>query len=109
MTGEGIQMRRVIVRYRVRPERVAENEALVRAVYAELAQARPLGMRYSTQLLDDGCSFVHLHESDGSSTRLTELPAFEEFQRELLERCDEPPVVSEATEIGSYQPPAEAP
>ena len=30
-------MRRVIVRYRVKPHRVAENEELVRAVYAELA------------------------------------------------------------------------
>ena len=28
-------MRRVMVRYRVKPERVKENEALVRAVYEE--------------------------------------------------------------------------
>ena len=30
-------MRRVVVRYRVHPDRVEENERLVRAVYEELA------------------------------------------------------------------------
>ena len=29
-------MKQVIVRYKVKPERAAENEELVRAVYAEL-------------------------------------------------------------------------
>ncbi len=32
-------MRQVMVRYKVKPERVEENEALVRAVYEELAAA----------------------------------------------------------------------
>ena len=46
-------MRRVMVRYRVRPEQVAANEELVRAVYAELDRARPDGFRYATFKLDD--------------------------------------------------------
>jgi hypothetical protein len=59
-------MRRVIVRYRVKPDRVAENEELVRAVYAELAGVQPEGLRYATVKLDDGVTFVHVavHERD---------------------------------------------
>ena len=34
-------MRRVLVRYKVKPDRVAENEDLVRAVYAELNGRTP--------------------------------------------------------------------
>ena len=33
-------MRHVMVRYRIKPDRVEENEALVRAVYDELARHR---------------------------------------------------------------------
>ena len=33
-------MRQVMVRYKVKPERVAENEELVRAVYEELRTRR---------------------------------------------------------------------
>ena len=36
-------MRQVMVRYKVKPDRVAENEALVRAVYEELDASRPTG------------------------------------------------------------------
>ena len=55
-------MKRVIVRYRVKPERVAENEELVRGVYAELDAAAPDGLRYGTFRLEDGVSFVHIAE-----------------------------------------------
>jgi len=53
-------MKQVIVRYRVKPERAAENEELVRAVYAELQETKPAGLRYATFQLDDGVSFVHI-------------------------------------------------
>ena len=58
-------MRRVMVRYKVKPDRVAENEALVRAVYDELARTQPDGLRYATFRLDDGVSFVHVAISRG--------------------------------------------
>jgi hypothetical protein len=98
-------MRRVMVRYRVKPERVKENEALVRAVYDELARARPAGLRYATVKLDDGVSFVHLasvETADGHNP-LSELAAFCEFQREIGDRCDQAPVVSELSTIGSFR------
>jgi hypothetical protein len=95
-------MKHVMVRYRVKPGRVEENEELVRAVYEELRRTQPADMRYSTHSLDDGRTFIHLHE--GESAGLTELAAFREFLRSIRERCEEPPVVSELTEVGSYRP-----
>jgi hypothetical protein len=94
-------MKRVMVRYKVKPEAVAENEALVRAVYEELRQTQPAGMRYVTFRLEDGVSFVHINFSDGAS--LNELASFRAFQHGIAERCDEQPQASELTEIGSYR------
>jgi hypothetical protein len=95
-------MKRVIVRYKVKPEAVAKNEELVRAVYEELEQTQPEGMRYATFQLDDGLSFVHIHSSDGDNA-LTELASFKAFQQGIAERCDEAPKVSELREVGNYR------
>ena len=65
-------MRRVMVRYEVKPERAAENEELVRAVYEELARTAPEGLRYATFRLDDGVSFVHLAETEDGHNPLAE-------------------------------------
>jgi hypothetical protein len=94
-------MKRVTVRYTVKPEAVAENEELVRAVYAELEQKQPEGMRYATFKLDDGVSFVHISFSESGA--LNQLESFKAFQQGIAERCDEAPKVSELTEIGSYR------
>lgn len=98
-------MRRVMVRYRVKPGRAAENEELVRAVYEELHRTRPPGFGYATYQLDDGASFVHLAtESDENAGRpLAELGAFQRFVKDIAERCDEPPAFSTLREIGSYR------
>ena len=95
-------MRRVIVRYRVKPDRADENESLVRAVYAELDETKPEGLRYATLRLDDGVSFVHLSESESDASPLSEVPAFKAFQEEIAERADEQPVVTEVEVVGSY-------
>jgi hypothetical protein len=95
-------MRRVIVRYRVKPDRADENEELVRAVYEELHETKPEGLRYATLRLDDGVSFVHLSESESDTSPLTEVPAFKAFQKEIADRTDEQPVVTEVEVVGSY-------
>jgi hypothetical protein len=94
-----------MVRYRVKPDRVEENEELVRAVYRELRDTEPAGLRYATFKLDDGVSFVHLavSESDAGGNPLTEVKAFQEFQRNIEDRTDEAPVVTAIEEIGSYR------
>jgi len=96
-------MKTVLVRYKTAPEHAEENARLVRAVYAELADVAPPGFRYATFRLPDGVSFVHYATRlDPDRNVLASLPAFQEFQRGLRERCVEPPVVSEVSVVGSY-------
>ena len=94
-------MRNVIVRYRLKPDRVAENEQLVRDVYLELARTNPGGIRYATYKLPDGVSFMHVASIDGENP-LPGLVAFQAFTRAIAERCDEPPITTEVTAIGRY-------
>jgi hypothetical protein len=96
-------MRRVMVRYRVKPDRAAENEALIRAVYDELERTVPAGLRYATFKLDDDVSFIHVAETEEGRNPLPDVKAFKEFQRDIGERCDEAPVVTELREIGSFR------
>lgn len=98
-------MRQVMVRYRVKPDHVAENVQLVCAVYDELRRDRPDGFRYATFQLEDEVSFVHVafEETEDGSNPLTRLPAFRRFQKDIAERCDELPVVSELRQVGSYR------
>jgi len=98
-------MSKVMVRYKVKPESAAENERLIRAVYAELERTTPDGLRYATFRLDDGVSFVHVAENDTEDGRspLRDVEAFREFQQGVAERCAEPPVTAELHEVGSFR------
>jgi hypothetical protein len=93
-----------MVSYRLHPERVAENERLVGAVFEALRQTRPAGLRYATFRLGDGVSFVHVvaHDEADGSNALTALPEFKAFAAGIKERCVEAPLRVELTEIGSY-------
>jgi quinol monooxygenase YgiN len=97
-------MRQVMVRYKVKPDRAEENEQLVRAVYDELAATAPPALRYATFRLDDGVSFVHIATVEDESNPLAEVAAFARFQADVRDRCEEPPVVTELHEVGSYRP-----
>ncbi|MEZ4654532.1 MAG: hypothetical protein R3E12_13345 [Candidatus Eisenbacteria bacterium] len=98
-------MRRLMVRYKVRPDRAEENERLVRNVFAELDRSRPSGIRYATFRLDDGATFVHLAsvETDDGTNPLLALDAFKTFVETIKERCDDPPITFELEEIGSHR------
>jgi hypothetical protein len=98
-------MRRIMVRYKVKPDRVAENEELVRAVYDELHRTEPAGLRYATFQLADGVSFVHLAstETEDGHNPLSDVQAFKQFQENVRDRCDGAPEVSELREIGSFR------
>ena len=94
----------VVVRYRTKPGRAEENQALVERVFAELAAERPDGLRYATFRLADGDQFVHVaavDTADGANP-LASIAAFGEFQREIPDRTVEGPVVADATLVGSY-------
>jgi hypothetical protein len=93
-----------MVRYKVRPDRADENEGLVKAVYEQLARERPDGLHYATFRLPDGVSFMHIvFESDQPGQILNNVAAFKAFAADIESRCDEPPVASELTVVGSYR------
>lgn len=98
-------MKRVVVRYKVKAERLEEHERLIRDVFAELATTRPAGLAYQALKLDDGVSFVHVASvatPDGQNP-LTALPAFKAFVANIADRCDERPANLAATAIGTYE------
>jgi hypothetical protein len=92
-----------MVRYKVRRDRADENEALVRAVYEELARERPEGLHYATFRLPDGVSFMHVViGTDEPGRILGTISAFKAFTADIEERCVEPPVATELALVGSY-------
>ncbi len=98
-------MKRVMVRYKVKADRAAENEDYIRKVFEELKQTGPEGLRYASFKQDDGLSFVHIVsiETEQGHNPLAESPAFKAFQAEIKDRCQEPPVAVELNEVGSYR------
>ena len=98
-------MKRVLVRYKVKADRAAENEAYIAKVFEQLKKEQPAGLRYASFKLADGVSFVHLAslETEDGSHPLGELAAFKTFTSHIKERCEEPPLATELAEIGSYR------
>jgi hypothetical protein len=95
-------MRRVMVRYRVKPDRVVEHEALIRAVFDELAKTAPAGIRYGAFKQPDGVSFVHLAFVAAEKNPLEAIAAFKAFTAQIKDRCDEPPVTVELAQLGGF-------
>jgi hypothetical protein len=93
----------VVVRYTTRPEAADENQRLVEQVYAELARTNPGGLRYATFRLADGVTFVHVAIVESETNPLGRTAAFLEFQREIGQRCVDPPVASDARLVGAYR------
>ena len=85
-------MQRVtLVRYTTKPERADENEALSKAVFAELRKTNPDHVAYG--LFRDGADFVHLfvNARDDDSSAVTELASFKAFTWDMNARCEAPP------------------
>ena len=98
-------MRRVIVRYKVKPERAAENVALVEGVFAQLVSEQPEGIHYATFKLDDGVTFIHVAAIDAADGKnpLLALAAFQQFSEAIKDRCVEPPISMQAEVVGEYR------
>jgi hypothetical protein len=92
----------VVVRYKTKPDRADENQALIEKVFAELHASEPGGLQYMTFRLGDGVSFVHVATVEEENPLAT-LASFGEFQRDIADRCEEPPLVMDASIIGSYR------
>ena len=97
-------MKRTLIRYKAKPELADKNAELIAAVFAQLRDAKPGGLRYLALRLEDE-SFVHFvaTESDDGSKALRELPAFQAFQNGIRDRCDEMPLARSARIVGNYR------
>ncbi|MCU1374896.1 MAG: hypothetical protein JWO68_2182 [Actinomycetia bacterium] len=95
----------IVVRYRTKPERAEENQQLVEAVFAELAELGATGFSYASFRLDDGVSFVHVVVEDDApgSVALNEVPAFQAFVAGIADRCEEGPVAMGSTVVGAHR------
>jgi hypothetical protein len=91
-----------MVTYKVKAERLAEHEGLIAAVFAELAERRPAGLRYSVYKQADGLSFVHLAVVSVEGNPLQELPAFRAFTANVKDRTEAPPVTAQLSELQAY-------
>jgi len=93
-------MKRMLVRYKTKPEAADLNQRLIEAVFQELHAKAPDGVQYLALRLGDG-SFVHFVQ--GKTDIIPALDAFKPFGGGIKERCLEPPLQTEATIVGNYR------
>ena len=94
----------MIVRYKVKPDRAAENQRYIEAVFNELTTTAPAGLTYASFKLDDGVTFVHVATiASESENPLFQTAAFKAFVAEVEDRCAELPVTEMLHEVGSYR------
>jgi len=87
-------MQRTLIRYKAKPEQADSNAELIAAVFAQLRDAKPAGIRYLALVAT---------ETDDGSKALRELPAFQAFQTGIRDRCDEMPLARGARIVGNYR------
>ncbi len=97
-------MKAVMVRYKVKADRVEENRGHIERVFEALAKNQPQGLRYASFRLPDGVSFVHLAavDADGENP-LPATPEFQAFVADIGARCDEPPQAVDLELVGNYR------
>lgn len=97
-------MKKVIVLYQVKANKVEENEVLIKEVYKQLHQRKIKGFHYITFKMEDNVSFVHIAFSDNeeANTAFSNLQAFKNFQANIKDRCSELPIATLITIIGSH-------
>ncbi len=96
-------MKRVMVRYKVKPEHAVDNERYIERVFEQLNRESPKDLRYASFKMSDGLTFVHLASLEGDDNRLRALSAFTQFKAGLQDRCEEQPVAVELDTIGSFR------
>lgn len=95
-------MKRIVVRYTVRPDKVEENRSLIEQVFKQLRDTAPDGLRYMVLHLADD-SFVHVAETEDGAPGLPSFEAFQAFRQGLGQRWVEPPQSRDAHIVGNYR------
>jgi hypothetical protein len=94
-----------IVVYKAKPQCNAENERLLKGVFAELQAKQPRDVRYVAARLGEDI-YIHIvfaDTGDGEAGPLAKLDAFRIYQAEVRNRLEGPPTIGEATIIGNYR------
>jgi hypothetical protein len=95
-------MKNVVVRYKLKVERVREHEELIRAVFSELAKTAPAGLRYGAFKQPDGVTYVHFATLPAGKNPLDRLRSFKAFTARIGDRCETPPEVVELEAVGTH-------
>jgi hypothetical protein len=95
-------MKQILVRYRTKPESADGNEKLIKAVYDELGEKAPQGIRYLTLRQGNG-TFVHVFTAEEGAPAMMEFASFRAFQDGIRKRCIEPPDATDVTIVGDYR------
>lgn len=95
-------MKEFLIRYRTHPEKAAENQAAIEAVFAELREARLPGIRYRVMRGPNDTFFHFVQQEDDGPSPLEALAAFRAFQAGVRARCVEPPTRTDLTVVGAY-------
>jgi len=97
-------MSTVMVRYKVKADRVEENRGYIERVFEALKQNQPNGLRYASFCQPDGVSFVHIATVDtkDGENPLSSTPEFQAFVADIKDRCDEPPAATNLDLVGNY-------
>ena len=96
-------MRHTMVTYTVKPGHEEENAALVRAVFEELAETRPAGLRYAVFYLREPRQFIHVYTDEGSTSGVQELASFQAFVAGAKDRHEQPATFTQPELIGDYR------
>ena len=94
----------MMVRAKIKEEKIADAQAATDKVIQALEEARPADVRYAVSRLSDGVTLLAFLELEpGQEHPLRTLPAYAEMLENLKEWYAEPPTVEHMTVIGSYQ------
>jgi hypothetical protein len=99
--GDHEDMERLLMRYRVKPDRLEEHLRLLAEVFEELNRVCPEGLSWATFRLEDG-SFLEIAIDPDLPGPLPGLASFARYRADLDDRCSH----REATEIhqiGAYR------
>jgi quinol monooxygenase YgiN len=83
-----------LVRYAVKPEKRAENEALARAVFDSLRDSAPRHLSYAVFRREQEFVHVFMNLREDDSTALTDLPAFKAYSQDIAGRCEASPEIT---------------
>ena len=94
-------MERLLMRYRVMPDRLDEHLRLLAEVYAELDRVAPDGFSWATFRLEDG-SFLEIAIDPNLPGPLPGLGSFARYRAGLEDRCSDREAI-EIQQVGAYR------